>query len=174
MRRVSRKRRQILDALIVIVPAVLLGPPIGGLVLAAGSIIYILFNLMLGTGGLEQAQGGETLSSLILLPPLYAVFSYAMAGIPAAMAAVGIALQSWWTGRISFLQVACWITLSIVTYAAVLFSGDEWQPGGKEIGFGIVFLVCGLIAGWFLFKWFTPLLSHQRGGKGRPEAGGKT
>jgi hypothetical protein len=103
-------RRSINDAAKVVLAAVVLGPPIGGMVVMA--LLQIVPWLATGLADPAPQFGANLVKSVLLAVPL----SYLVGGIPAVLAGLALAAHFAWGGRITVW--ACLVAALI--YPAVL------------------------------------------------------
>ena len=103
-------RRSINDAAKVVLAAVVLGPPIGGIVVMA--LLQIVPWLATGLADPAPQFGANLVKSVLLAVPL----SYLVGGIPAVLAGLALAAYFAWGGRITVW--ACLVAALI--YPAVL------------------------------------------------------
>lgn len=160
----TRSQRPWRDAMLIVVPALIAGPPIGGFVmgLAYGvmAVFLIVRSALFGGDDINHAPG---FLQLIMMPFLFAFWSYLFGAIPAVVSAVIISLHSWWSQEMNFRMIAGWIVVVSIANAAFLLMGDEWQLEWGVIVAALMFTGCGLVSGWVLFRLFRKEISVWRG-----------
>jgi hypothetical protein len=114
-------RRSINDAAKVVLAALVLGPPIGGITVMA--LLQIVPWLAAGLADPAPQFGTNLLKSVLLAVPL----SYLVGGIPAVLAGLALAAYFAWGGRITVW--ACLVAALI--YPAVLVVSGLVATGGS-------------------------------------------
>ena len=103
-------RRSINDAAKVVLAAIVLGPPIGGIVVMA--LLQVVPWLATGLADPAPQFGANLVKSVLLAVPL----SYLVGGIPAVLAGLAVAAYFAWGGRITV-----WVCLvAALIYPALL------------------------------------------------------
>ena len=116
-------RRSINDAAKVVLAAVVLGPPIGGIIVMA--LLQIVPWLATGLADPAPQLGANLIKSVLLAVPL----SYVVGGIPAVLAGLALAAYFAWGGRI-----AVWTCLvpALIYPALLVVSGAIATRGAPE------------------------------------------
>lgn len=116
-------RRSINDAAKVVLAALALGPPIGGITVMA--LLQIVPWLAAGLTGPAPQFGANLLKSVLLAVPL----SYLVGGIPAVLAGLALAAYFAWGGRITVW--AC-LVVALIYPAVLVVSGLIATSGAPE------------------------------------------
>ena len=129
-------RRSINDAAKVVLAAVVLGPPIGGIAVMA--LLQILPSLATGLADPAPQLGVNLIKSVLLPVPL----SYVVGGIPAVLAGLALAAYFAWGGRIT--AWACLVAALI--YPALLVVSGFIATGGSPETLAPVMLHAAVIS----------------------------
>ena len=116
-------RRSINDAAKVVLAAVVLGPPIGGIVVMA--LLQIVPWLATGLTDPAPQLGANLIKSVLLAVPL----SYVVGGIPAVLAGLALAAFFAWGGRITLWSC---IVAALIYPALLVVSGLIATRGSPE------------------------------------------
>ena len=116
-------RRSINDAAKVVLAAVVLGPPIGGITVMA--LLQIVPWLATGLADPAPQFGANLVKSVLLAVPL----SYLVGGIPAVLAGLALAAYFAWGGRITVW--AC-LAAALIYPAVLVVSGVIATRGSPE------------------------------------------
>lgn len=159
MRQEELVHTPIWDAIIITLTAIFLGPPIGGFVLGVGYVLVGVFvsveTIIFGTGSPKISEYLQ----FLLTPILFALASYILGAVPAGISAILISCHAWLRKCLDFRIISGWITLVTFFYAMALFSGGEWAIDKTSLTLFAIFLSCGLVSGWVLYRFLGNYVS---------------
>lgn len=157
----------IYDGFCIVGAAILLGPPIGGFVLGVGtillSLVYSAYEL-LTVGAMIELKNGN-IFTFLLLPFIYALWSYVFGFFPALGASVAASLYAARYKKLPLNVVLFFVFVACALFAAVTFLGDEWSVTPFGLLVFCLFTALGFIAAFLLMAIVKPFLSIAQNDK---------
>lgn len=151
------------NAVIGFFATLIVGPPIGGILLGTLYSLIVVgvegFNLLPGaeTGAAEWTS--DEVGALLMLPLLFAAFSYMIGGPVALVAAV---LVAWWLARRRALLLRHALAFALVgaaLVAAVTWLEGDWGLTGRVFYYSCVLAVLSLIASALTYRLFRRMVA---------------